>query len=152
MVHDPADISNMSDIPTQILTFDKGGISGHPNHRSLPEGAKHFARYLSVLPLKLLLLKTRPTAKKYTGFLSAIYAKTRPYIYSHLQPWFNLSEQTLGLDEDVTFVVIAGISEYLMALRAMRQHWSQLVWFRWLYVLFSRYMWVNEWVEVPVNS
>jgi N-acetylglucosaminylphosphatidylinositol deacetylase len=33
----------------------------------------------------------------------------------------------------------------------MRRHWSQLVWFRWLYVLFSRYMWVNDLVEVKVG-
>jgi N-acetylglucosaminylphosphatidylinositol deacetylase len=25
------------------------------------------------------------------------------------------------------------------------------VWFRWLYVSFSRYMWVNEWLEVKVH-
>jgi len=44
------------------------------------------------------------------------------------------------------------VVDYLTALRAMRQHWSQLVWFRWLYVLFSKYMWVNEWVEVQVEG
>ena len=27
---------------------------------------------------------------------------------------------------------------------AMVQHWSQYVWFRRLYVLVSRYVWVNE--------
>ena len=145
----------MADISTQILTFDDGGVSGHPNHRALPEGVKHLlARNLSVPPPKLFLLKTHPTAKKYTGFLSAVYAKTRSpsRIYSHFQPRLKQSGQILRLDNDVTFVVIAGVSEYLTALRAMRQHWSQLVWFRWLYVLFSRYMWVNEWVEVPVNN
>ncbi|EEB97029.1 hypothetical protein MPER_03735, partial [Moniliophthora perniciosa FA553] len=45
-------------------------------------------------------------------------------------------------------VFVAGIDDYLTALRAMKQHWSQLVWFRWLNVMFSRYMWVNEWVEI----
>lgn len=45
-------------------------------------------------------------------------------------------------------VFVSGVGGYRTALRAMQQHRSQLVWFRWLYVSFSRYMWVNEWVEV----
>ena len=44
--------------------------------------------------------------------------------------------------------VLASISQYVEALIAMLQHESQLVWFRWLYVFWSRYMWVNEWIEV----
>jgi N-acetylglucosaminylphosphatidylinositol deacetylase len=49
-------------------------------------------------------------------------------------------------------VFVAGTRAYLHAVRAMREHRSQLVWFRWLYVLFSRYMWVNEWVEIPARA
>jgi len=45
-------------------------------------------------------------------------------------------------------LIVAGVPQYLTALKAMRKHKSQLVWFRWLYVSFSRYMWVNEWMEV----
>jgi N-acetylglucosaminylphosphatidylinositol deacetylase len=48
-------------------------------------------------------------------------------------------------------IFVAGIPEYLRALQAMRMHKSQLVWFRWLYVTFSRYMWVNEWLEVQLQ-
>ncbi|CAO3634099.1 unnamed protein product [Mucor fragilis] len=33
---------------------------------------------------------------------------------------------------------------YLTTHKAMRQHSSQLVWFRWLYVTFSRYMFIND--------
>jgi N-acetylglucosaminylphosphatidylinositol deacetylase len=33
---------------------------------------------------------------------------------------------------------------YLLTHKAMRQHSSQLVWFRWLYVTFSRYMFIND--------
>jgi len=47
---------------------------------------------------------------------------------------------------------VAGINEYLAGVRAMRQHGSQLVWFRWLYVSFSRYMWVNQWAEVKFEE
>ncbi|KAF7970162.1 hypothetical protein HWV62_24868 [Athelia sp. TMB] len=45
-------------------------------------------------------------------------------------------------------VFVSSISDYRVALHAMYEHWSQLVWFRWLYVGASRYMWVNEWAQV----
>jgi N-acetylglucosaminylphosphatidylinositol deacetylase len=46
---------------------------------------------------------------------------------------------------------ISGTSDYLQAVTAMRAHQSQLVWFRWMYIMFSRYMWVNEWTEVRLQ-
>lgn len=45
-------------------------------------------------------------------------------------------------------VVTTSVAGY----RAMLCHWSQLVWFRWLYLLFSRYMWVNTYVVVNKGS
>jgi N-acetylglucosaminylphosphatidylinositol deacetylase len=47
-----------------------------------------------------------------------------------------------------SLVFVPGWRGYRTALEAMRRHESQLVWFRWLYVLFSQYMWLNEWEEV----
>ena len=49
-------------------------------------------------------------------------------------------------------VFVAGARAYFRAVRAMHEHRSQLVWFRRLYVLFSRYMWVDEWVEIPARA
>jgi N-acetylglucosaminylphosphatidylinositol deacetylase len=37
---------------------------------------------------------------------------------------------------------------YWIGFRAMLRHRSQLVWFRWLYLAFSRLMWVNELVDM----
>jgi hypothetical protein len=41
------------------------------------------------------------------------------------------------------------LSGWVTAFKAMLAHRSQLVWFRWLYLLFSRLMWVNELKELP---
>jgi N-acetylglucosaminylphosphatidylinositol deacetylase len=49
-----------------------------------------------------------------------------------------------------TPVFVSGAKAYTTAFKAMLAHKSQLVWFRWLHLLFSRYMWVNEWTEVEV--
>ncbi|KAH9933045.1 putative deacetylase LmbE-like domain-containing protein, partial [Fomitopsis serialis] len=129
---------------TTILTFDAYGISGHPNHISLCHGA---ARLLSSFPSssdsddsaltrpRLFTLVSVPLVWKYTGPASPLLLKA--------------SSAIAGKGRGPAFV--AGVREYVTALRAMMQHRSQLVWFRWLYVAFSRYMWVNEWVEVVVS-
>ncbi|KAI9063770.1 LmbE-like protein [Trametes sanguinea] len=117
-----------------ILTFDEHGVSSHPNHISLPKGAAHL---LSTLPPastkrrpRLFSLITVPLHEKYLGPIGPVSTRLALSI-AHL--WHRLA--------------VSGWEGYARALRAMMQHRSQLVWFRWLYVSFSRYMWVNEWVE-----
>ncbi|KAG7448740.1 LmbE-like protein [Guyanagaster necrorhizus] len=136
---------------TTILTFDRAGVSGHPNHRSLPEGVKHFIETTAVQPPpKFFALISVPTSTKYVGIFAPLLAK------------FDLSSTKLlhsveafwgapGLTDTMP-VFVAGVKEYLTAHRAMRAHKSQLVWFRRLYVLFSRYMWVNEWHLVRLQQ
>ncbi|PIL23526.1 hypothetical protein GSI_14838 [Ganoderma sinense ZZ0214-1] len=127
-----------------ILTFDHHGISSHPNHISLPKGAAHLLR---TLPKKhhprLFALVTVPLREKYLGVLSPLLARA------------SLGLMTQGDDDGrvaAVAVAVADLEGYARAHRAMRQHRSQLVWFRWLYVSFSRYMWVNEWVEVGLRD
>ncbi|KAG6868746.1 hypothetical protein C0993_011325 [Termitomyces sp. T159_Od127] len=137
-----------------ILTFDAGGISGHPNHCSLPDGVAHLPA-----PPKLYTLVTRPTYVKYLGVLAPLLAKFSLYqdrvqLYPAVSQPFHQLLRLATRTSRPKLVVVSGIYEYLTALQAMRAHVSQLVWFRWLYVSFSRYMWVNELVEIslsPVN-
>ncbi|KAF8724731.1 hypothetical protein AX14_008635 [Amanita brunnescens Koide BX004] len=120
------------DIDT-ILTFDDHGVSGHPNHQSLPSGVQQLIRNYndsSSLPPQLFTLVSVPLATKYSSVISPLLAKAIVQFYSP------------------TPVFVSGMQEYWRAVQAMRQHESQLVWFRYLYVGFSRYMWVNEWVVV----
>ena len=94
---------------------------------------------------KLFSLVTHPISTKYTSIAGPIFARLGVYIFRRQYH----SSEVLSRS---TPVFISGIQDYLTALRAMREHWSQLIWFRWLYVSFSRYMWVNEWVEVIVED
>lgn len=146
---------------SQILTFDAYGISGHPNHVSLAYGAE---RLLSALPSpasgsispparpRLFTLVSVPLLQKYTGPWAAILsradfvARARSVLTQTPISLAQKSAGDRGARPGPTFV--AGVREYVTALRAMMQHRSQLVWFRWLYVAFSRYMWVNDWVEI----
>lgn len=127
----------------KILTFDQHGISSHPNHVSLPKGASHLISELHDPHGKprprLFTLITVPLREKYVGLLSPLLSKAS----------IMLSQLSRGPQNDAnTIIAVSDWNGYLRAHRAMRQHWSQLVWFRWLYVVWSRYMWVNEWVEL----
>ncbi|KAG5637791.1 hypothetical protein H0H81_003183 [Sphagnurus paluster] len=137
-----------------ILTFDVGGVSGHPNHRSLPAGAH---RLLEKNPdtFKLYTLITRPVVAKYTSLVAPLYAKFT-FMQHQIFPVLNTRlAQRLGViqlsakNSKPPPTLVSGIADYVTALSAMRAHASQLVWFRYLYVLFSRYMWVNEWDHSP---
>lgn len=132
---------------TKILTFDSLGISSHPNHKSLPRGVLHFLSTYkekhSTPPPRLFTLISHPLVDKYVGIVAPLLAKLDILFGGLLQRYSLVPEPSSGLP-----VFVSGIREYVGALRAMMQHKSQLVWFRWLYVAFSRYMWVNEWVEL----
>ncbi|PFH49579.1 hypothetical protein AMATHDRAFT_86365 [Amanita thiersii Skay4041] len=158
---------------TTILTFDHEGISSHPNHKSIPDGVKRLIQTYSLdapSTPRLYSLITVPLLTKYNGVLSPILAKidllcNRGVYYLELA--FVRVLQMLGVPltsepgksnyaapattpHFIMPVFVSGIKDYWRAISAMREHRSQLLWFRYLYVLFSRYMWVNEWVEIKV--
>jgi N-acetylglucosaminylphosphatidylinositol deacetylase len=118
--------------PSQILTFDAHGVSGHPNHRALFHGASLLARS----GVRLYTLTSVPLAAKYTGPLAPLARRV-------LLPLGRLRRRSAP-----ALAALSGGRGYRAAHRAMRAHASQLVWFRHAYVLASRYMWVNDWVAV----
>lgn len=125
---------------TLLLTFDDKGVSSHPNHYSLYYGSQ---RLLDSLPkdavhLRAYALKTYPIYIKYSGWIT-IFSKF--YLYAY-QTGDAISS---GIP---TLRFTSGIASYLTIFRAMNQHHSQMVWFRWLYLLFSSYMWRNDWIEI----
>ncbi|KII84272.1 hypothetical protein PLICRDRAFT_32348 [Plicaturopsis crispa FD-325 SS-3] len=139
---------------TTILTFDTQGVSSHPNHIAIPLGLAHlltspaFALSLRPSPVpRLYSLGTVPLPNKYIGPIAAILAKFDIGVAALMRRfgWDAPVDANLGLD---MHVFVSGRDDYLRSLGAVKAHASQLVWFRWLYAAFSRYMWVNEWVEV----
>lgn len=141
----------------KILTFDEFGISSHPNHISLERGVQAFISEEGilqksesedhVLAFKLTTISILP---KYLGFGDAFTKRLQMGICTAFISKWRVLRRLYGNAcmemEQRTF--LSSYREYWTALKAMRQHRSQLVWFRWLYVAFSRYMWVNEWEEI----
>ena len=125
----------------QILTFDHLGISSHPNHYSLFYGVQRLLASAPARrhPLRAYALATEPLLIKYSGWLGLL--SRWPF---HHQP-SKRDATALGLPARR---FTSGLPSYLITLKAMTQHRSQMVWFRWLYLFFSRYLWVNDWVEI----
>lgn len=73
--------------------------------------------------IKLYRLISIPLVRKYIGIIDL------------LVPTKNMKDKTTFISTPLS---------YLISHKAMRQHKSQLVWFRWLYVTFSRYMFIND--------
>lgn len=105
-----------------ILTFDERGVSLHPNHRALVHGVRTVAPRAD-MPLELWTLHTWSWRIKFLSYVTSAAQRWAPHDVVVLAPW----------------------SASWQALSAMRQHTSQLVWFRYLYVLTSAYMHANAW-------
>jgi len=105
-----------------IISFDTQGISGHPNHISIGLALKLLKKNAKFAETKLYHLSTVNVFRKFIGPLDYLISSLDPYTFSS----FN----------------------YLLSIRSMKAHKSQFVWFRWLFVVFSRYTCLNTLVPV----
>lgn len=124
-----------------VITFDAWGISGHPNHIDTHNGVRSA---LAAIPksYELLELETVPLAFKYMGVLGIIYEMVDQIVEAAITKVEKSYEMDVVVDK--VFVAHSSISEaYTLGFGAMKKHKSQLVWFRYLYLIFSRYMHVN---------
>ncbi|OQV15874.1 putative N-acetylglucosaminyl-phosphatidylinositol de-N-acetylase [Hypsibius exemplaris] len=114
--------------PTVIATFDAHGVSGHRNHCDLADAVTamqtngHLPRGVRVLLLKSV---------------------------SILRKYFKYADAALTIHLDFDLIALVNRENESVISRAMRAHRSQMVWFRWLYITFSRYMLVNTFDEIP---
>ncbi|WPH01991.1 LmbE-like protein [Acrodontium crateriforme] len=129
-----------------IITFDQGGVSGHPNHISLFHGATAFIRNLMSRhtgwdsPVKLYTLTTVNVVRKYSSILDSAVTV--------LMTVFRKKE---GGDSPTPLLMFSGPGGVRTAQKAMTTaHKSQMKWFRWGWIGISRYMVVNDLNKVKV--
>eukprot|EP00811_Abedinium_folium_P004337 NODE_13994_length_1134_cov_9.966236.p1 GENE.NODE_13994_length_1134_cov_9.966236~~NODE_13994_length_1134_cov_9.966236.p1 ORF type:complete len:290 (+),score=65.32 NODE_13994_length_1134_cov_9.966236:129-998(+) len=107
-----------------VVSFDAGGVSGHPNHAACCNGVVHW--YTSTDPaadLRVWALASVPLRRKYVGLLDVPLSLLGPGVAIIApSPW--------------------------RCVRAMLHHRSQLVWYRWLSIALSRYTFVNTLLAV----
>jgi N-acetylglucosaminylphosphatidylinositol deacetylase len=123
-----------------LITFDRGGVSSHPNHISLYHGAVAFVR--SVMAnhsgwdpaIKLYTLTSVNIFRKYISVLDApvIIVKT-------------LFQKKEGPPFPGPLLTVSGFKDYRKAQKAMVEaHESQMRWFRWGWIGVARYMVIND--------
>uniref|UniRef100_G3TJL3 N-acetylglucosaminylphosphatidylinositol deacetylase n=1 Tax=Loxodonta africana TaxID=9785 RepID=G3TJL3_LOXAF len=106
-----------------VVTFDARGVSGHINHIALhaavrQQDSSHFPQP----GCSVLTLETVNVVRKYISSLDLPFS------------WLQTQSALFVLTSE----------EVAQAKRAMSCHRSQLLWFRRLYVIFSRYMRINS--------
>jgi N-acetylglucosaminylphosphatidylinositol deacetylase len=123
-----------------LITFDSAGISSHPNHISLFHGARHFIKTLIDnrpgwdCPVALYTLTTVGMARKYASIADVVVSMVAT----------SFGKKDLG-NRPSPLVFVSGAADVRRAQRAMTDaHISQMRWFRWGWIGFSRYMVLNE--------
>lgn len=116
-----------------IITFDKYGVSQHPNHVACHEGVKLLKRKFPP-GLIFLQLKTHCLLFKYLGAGSLLLRSVSLF-----------RKRTISR---TCFDVVIPPSSFLTCFSAMRIHASQLKWFRYLFIFFSSYSCRNEFSEL----
>jgi N-acetylglucosaminylphosphatidylinositol deacetylase len=127
-----------------LITFDAGGVSSHPNHISLYHGARAFIVALMKgksgweSPVDLYTLTSVSILRKYTSFLDA------PATMGMWAASVNMKDKKHpgGL---LFFNQLVGGGGLATAWSAMTTaHKSQMKWFRYGWIAFSRYMVLND--------
>jgi len=123
-----------------IITFDADGISSHPNHKSLHDGAHAFLKALMhrhsawECPIKLYTLTTTSILRKYLSVLDAPASIIGAIL-----------TKKDHADFPTPLLFVNTPREYSRAQRAMvTAHESQMRWFRWGWITMARYMVIND--------
>eukprot|EP00899_Mesostigma_viride_P025869 jgi/Mesvir1/6467/Mv19542-RA.1 len=131
-----------------ILTFDPYGVSGHPNHAAAHAGVLRFLTEEAgslAKDVRAWQLVSMGMLRKYLGPLEALL--------QHAGLWrlaLKLAdESTLSSAHPAVRVFIN--PDVGRGIAAMQEHRSQLVWFRQLYTILSRYSYVNEFLPLPAG-
>lgn len=135
-----------------LLTFDAWGVSGHANHRATYRGVCSYLRSHSSItstpPLAYSLISTS-FVRKYAGVLDAAFSWMEERRAEQKQRQRKQKRQATGSAAAASsalsppdFAFIFSLNP-LLSWRCMSTHASQFVWYRRLFVIFSRYAYCN---------
>ncbi|XP_017060732.1 N-acetylglucosaminyl-phosphatidylinositol de-N-acetylase [Drosophila ficusphila] len=113
-----------------IFTFDRDGVSSHPNHCAVYYAAASLC-LANLLPkdCKFYTLDSINVIRKYLSILDLLCTC---FMSTH---W-----------------CILNWKEAAIVRSAMKEHQSQMRWFRWLYIYTSRYMFINSMRQISLSD
>lgn len=139
----------------QVLTFDDYGVSGHPNHRAVYRGVSLACSTRVVCGHRKSRLATASSNLAHRdGHASETSADGLPATNvcgTEFDVWVlqstNLLRKYIGI-LDIPFAALFHRRLFVQlnahrVWRGMAMHHSQFVWYRKLFVLFSRYAYIN---------
>ena len=113
-----------------VVSFDEYGISSHLNHCTLNKILKKVKQNNSELEgVKFFKLKTVNLFRKYMFLFDLLTTFV-------LRLFFKNAKESL--------IAVNSYGDFMVTIKSMMKHKSQLVWFRWLYIFTSRYMFINN--------
>ncbi|RAK94974.1 PIG-L family deacetylase [Aspergillus ibericus CBS 121593] len=128
-----------------IFTFDHGGVSGHINHRAVSAGVLNYAQTFPHTP-PIYALQSTFLLRKYSSLLDLVLTSV-PFSWRITKALFTRHGKLLVGGQDLygdKALLVSPWRTYLIARAAFSQHASQYSWDRVLYLVVSRYMWLNN--------
>lgn len=139
-----------------LVTFDKHGVSSHPNHIALYHGARLFLSDLMhdhagfACPVSMYTLTSINILRKYSLFLDILPTYFTGIVSDMISGVTGKRSKAAsgGISKGSKgsrVVFLSDVARYLKARDAMvNGHKSQMVWFRWGWITIGRYMFVND--------
>ncbi|CAI7637637.1 unnamed protein product [Penicillium crustosum] len=131
-----------------IISFDQGGISGHVNHRAVSAGIRTYIATSEDVP-PAYMLQSISLPRKYSSLIDLI-PSTIPFLWKIIEalliPATNPEDVGRSLVRETRkerILLVSSWQTYLESRAAFSQHESQYSWDRVLYLVLSRYMWLN---------
>lgn len=127
----------IEDSEITIITFDNNGVSKHPNHKSLYNALLDFK---TVSDITTYTLVSWNIVHKYSGILVTDLQLVLMNIAEKFNWDYHSTDKiTIFSDLNTVFLNLSSMSW---------AHYSQIVWFRWIWIFTSRYMNANELVRI----
>ena len=100
------------------MTFDEDGVSGHLNHKAVFHGISHLMDKKMLSDIEVFTLASVALFRKYISLADVNFCFPDEWHAFQYDPFW--------------------------AYRTLAQHATQLVWFRKLFIVFSRYTFINS--------
>ncbi|CAF2358418.1 unnamed protein product [Rotaria sp. Silwood2] len=133
-----------------LVSFDRKGISGHINHQAVASAVRLLTQTNNNTMIKMSYeLKSVSVLRKYSSlfdfyliFISFIPRLLRSLL-SYLIPCTLISSPDLS-----RMLLINTPNDYMVSRNAFASHKSQYSWDRYIYLIASRYMFINELIYI----
>lgn len=124
----------------QIFTFDEGGVSHHPNHIAVYLGLRRALKRLQ---------------NSHVITTSDLRSSNQPHLLAFALDSTSVLRKYSGIfDSVVSFGNRRVVFSFDLKLnyQAMTAHYSQFVWYRHLFVVFSRYSYMNTFSPITPET